>query len=87
MCKLGMSDTILNIGINEDIVNQLVKEIGPRFAYDTYSRFLMDFGVIVLGEDPAKYSKVLEVILLLLTVKANTRILMSLNYRRFLGCS
>jgi hypothetical protein len=56
----------LNIGINDEVVEVLCKEVGPRFAYDTYARFLMSFGVNVMGVDHEKYSKVLQVILILL---------------------
>jgi hypothetical protein len=47
------------VGINDDIAFQLTQEIGPRFAYDTYARFLMSYGIIVMGEDPARYQSVI----------------------------
>jgi len=47
--------------MNEEIVEVLAKEVGPRYAYDTYARFIMNFGITVLGKDQAKYSKALEV--------------------------
>ena len=58
----GMIDSILNIGMNDEIADHLVREIGPRFAYDTYARFLMNFGIIVMAEDPTKYYNILNVI-------------------------
>jgi hypothetical protein len=54
-------DTVLNVGINDDIAMQLSQEIGPRFAYDTYARFLMSYGITVMGEDPQVYLDIIHV--------------------------
>lgn len=54
-------DTVLNVGINDDIAMQLSQEIGPRFAYDTYARFLMSYGITVMGEDPKMYLDIIRV--------------------------
>lgn len=46
----GMMDTILNLGLNDEIVEGLAKKTGnPRFAYDSYRRFIQMFGDVVLG--------------------------------------
>src|SRR5439155_6630166 len=44
----GMMETILNLGLNDDTVQGLIRESGnPRFAYDSYRRFVMMFGDVV----------------------------------------
>ena len=53
----GMMDTILNLGINDDVVQGLATLMGdPRPAYDAYRRFLQMYSSVVLGMDsePAK---------------------------------
>ena len=46
----GMMDTILNLGINDAAVRGLAAESGnPRFAWDSYRRFVQMFGEVVLG--------------------------------------
>jgi pyruvate,orthophosphate dikinase len=37
----GMMDTVLNLGLNDAIVGELVKTSDPRFVYDSYRRFIM----------------------------------------------
>src|SRR5450755_2601366 len=45
----GMMDTILNLGLNDDSVESLVKRSNnPRFAYDSYRRLIQMFGNVVL---------------------------------------
>lgn len=57
----GMMDTILNLGINDDVVSLLAKlTANPRFAYDTYRRFLQMFGDVVLGIDTSQYEEILS---------------------------
>ncbi len=52
----GMMDTILNLGLNDEIVEGLAKKTGnPRFAYDSYRRFIQMFADVVLGVDGAKF--------------------------------
>ena len=49
----GMMDTILNLGINEDVVKGLVAKTGnERFAWDSYRRFIQMYGDVVLGLKP-----------------------------------
>jgi pyruvate, orthophosphate dikinase len=46
----GMMDTVLNLGLNDQTVDGMAKATGnPRFAYDSYRRFLTMFGNVVLG--------------------------------------
>ncbi len=46
----GMMDTVLNLGMNDDVVAGLAKESGnERFAYDAYRRFIDMFGDVVMG--------------------------------------
>lgn len=49
----GMMDTILNLGINDDAVEGITKKSGnPRFAWDSYRRFVQMYGDVVLGMKP-----------------------------------
>ena len=46
----GMMDTILNLGLNDDTVKGLAAATGnPRFAYDSYRRFIQMYGDVVMG--------------------------------------
>jgi pyruvate,orthophosphate dikinase len=46
----GMMDTILNLGINDDVAESLAEKTGnPTFAWDSYRRFLQMFGGVVMG--------------------------------------
>jgi len=46
----GMMDTILNLGLNDTTVEVLAKKTGnPRFAYDSYRRFIQMYGGVVMG--------------------------------------
>ncbi|MDR2042709.1 MAG: pyruvate, phosphate dikinase [Tannerella sp.] len=49
----GMMDTILNLGLNEDVVEGLTERTGnPRFVWDSYRRFVQMYGDVVLGMKP-----------------------------------
>ncbi|MDB4498227.1 pyruvate, phosphate dikinase [Gammaproteobacteria bacterium] len=49
----GMMDTILNLGLNETVVEGLVKKTNnPRFVWDSYRRFVQMYGDVVLGMKP-----------------------------------
>jgi len=49
----GMMDTILNLGLNDTVVEGLAKKTGnPRFAWDSYRRFVQMYGDVVLGMKP-----------------------------------
>ena len=48
----GMMDTVLNLGLNDDVVAGLALETAnERFAYDAYRRFIDMFGAVVMGVD------------------------------------
>ena len=50
----GMMDTILNLGLNDDVVEGLTRKTGnARFAWDSYRRFVQMYGDVVLGMKPA----------------------------------
>ena len=49
----GMMDTILNLGLNDEVVKGLAEKTGnERFAYDSYRRFVQMYGDVVLGMKP-----------------------------------
>ncbi|MDR2057077.1 MAG: pyruvate, phosphate dikinase [Dysgonamonadaceae bacterium] len=49
----GMMDTVLNLGLNDDAVEGIAKKSGnPRFAWDSYRRFVQMYGDVVLGMKP-----------------------------------
>ncbi len=55
----GMMDTILNLGLNDEIVEGLAEKTGnPRFAWDSYRRFIQMYGDVVLGLKPANKNDV-----------------------------
>ena len=57
----GMMDTILNLGLNDvavEAVARLTKN--PRFAYDSYRRFIQMFSDVVMGVDKAKFEAILD---------------------------
>ncbi len=52
----GMMDTILNLGLNDEIAEGLAKKTNnPRFAYDSYRRFIQMFAGVVLGVEGEKF--------------------------------
>ncbi|MGB3345770.1 MAG: pyruvate, phosphate dikinase [Candidatus Humimicrobiia bacterium] len=56
----GMMDTVLNLGLNDELVKGLAQLTGnERFAYDSYRRFISMFGEIVIGIDGLKFEKTL----------------------------
>ncbi len=49
----GMMDTVLNLGLNDEVVEGLAKKSGnERFAWDSYRRFVQMYGDVVLGMKP-----------------------------------
>ncbi len=51
----GMMDTILNLGLNDKAVDGITKRTGnPRFAWDSYRRFIQMYGDVVMGLKPEK---------------------------------
>ncbi|NNG03549.1 MAG: pyruvate, phosphate dikinase [Inquilinus sp.] len=57
----GMMDTVLNLGLNDVTVEGLAKRTGdPRFAYDSYRRFIQMYGDVVLGVEHFQFEEELE---------------------------
>jgi len=57
----GMMDTILNLGLNDQTVLGLAKKTNnPRFAWDSYRRFIQLFGKVVFGVSDEKFDHVLN---------------------------
>ena len=56
----GMMDTVLNLGLNDESVEGLAKQMDERFAYDSYRRFLAMYGRIVLDLDGEPFEDLLE---------------------------
>jgi pyruvate,orthophosphate dikinase len=57
----GMMDTILNLGLNDRSVETLAQKTkNPRFAYDSYRRFLMMFSDVVLGIDKEHFEEIFD---------------------------
>jgi pyruvate,orthophosphate dikinase len=59
----GMMDTILNLGLNDQTITGLInKTQNPRFAYDSYRRFVNMFGNVVLGIHHEAFEEQMEAI-------------------------
>lgn len=57
----GMMDTILNLGLNSETVEGLAKLTGnPRFAFDSYRRFIQMFADVVMDVEKNNFEKLLE---------------------------
>ena len=63
----GMMDTILNLGMNDSVVDAVARQTNnPRFAWDSYRRFLQMYGDVVMGvqkrpgEDHEPFESVIE---------------------------
>ncbi len=56
----GMMETILNLGLNDETINGLIAGSGnPRFAYDSYRRFIQMYGDVVFDLGKAPFEEVL----------------------------
>jgi len=57
----GMMDTILNLGLNDEVAESLVKITGnSRFVYDSYRRFIQMFSNVVMEIPSSEFEKILE---------------------------
>ncbi len=57
----GMMDTVLNLGLNDETVEGLARSSGdPRFAYDSYRRFIQMFGDVVLEVEHGEFEELLN---------------------------
>jgi len=58
----GMMDTVLNLGLNDETVEGLAATSGdPRFAWDSYRRFIQMYSDVVLGLDHGLFEEALEI--------------------------
>src|ERR671917_2777319 len=58
----GMMDTVLNLGLNDQTVEGLAAISGdPRFAWDSYRRFIQMYADVVLGLDHGAFEEALEI--------------------------
>jgi pyruvate, orthophosphate dikinase len=58
----GMMDTVLNLGLNDATVRGLAAASGdPRFAWDSYRRFIQMYADVVLGLDHGAFEEALEI--------------------------
>ena len=58
----GMMDTVLNLGLNDATVAGLSEASGdPRFAWDSYRRFIQMYADVVMGLDHAEFEEALEI--------------------------
>lgn len=59
----GMMDTVLNLGLNDETVQGLAAKSGnPRFAWDSYRRFIQMYGDVVMGVEHDKFEEVLQAV-------------------------
>jgi len=57
----GMMDTVLNIGLNEDTLKAVIRRTdNPRFAYDSYRRFIQMYGNVVMGVKDRVFERLIE---------------------------
>src|SRR5690606_2295078 len=58
----GMMDTVLNLGLDETAVASLAETSGdPRFAWDSYRRFIQMYADVVMGVDHGLFEEALEI--------------------------
>jgi pyruvate,orthophosphate dikinase len=61
MSMPGMMDTVLNLGLNDtSVVGLATQTDNPRFAYDSYRRFIQMFGDVVMGIGDEKFERILD---------------------------
>ena len=69
----GMMDTILNLGLNEEVVASISQSTdNPRFAWDSYRRFVQMYGNVVEGIEHEKFEQVINEIKSAKGIKADT---------------
>jgi pyruvate, orthophosphate dikinase len=69
----GMMDTILNLGLNEEVVASISKSTdNPRFAWDSYRRFVQMYGNVVESIEHEKFEAVINEIKSAKGIKADT---------------
>ncbi len=61
MSMPGMMDTVLNLGLNDDSVKGMAEQTeNPRFAYDSWRRFIQMFGDVCMGIGDEKFERILD---------------------------
>lgn len=71
----GMMDTILNLGLNRETVQGLIKKTNnERFCWDAYRRFINMFGDVVLGIPHEEFEKIMEALKIRYSVKLDTQL-------------
>ena len=55
----GMMDTILNLGLNDEVVVSMAEKANKRFAYDSYRRFIMMFADVVMEIDKENFEEIM----------------------------
>lgn len=80
----GMMDTVLNLGLNDDVVIGLAKKSdNERFAWDSYRRFIQMYGDVVMGmkpeskEDIDPFEEIMEALKKLRGIKLDTEFTIS----------
>ena len=57
----GMMDTILNLGLNDEVTESFAKKTGnPRFAYDSYRRFIQMYSDVVMETGKSYFEKLID---------------------------
>ena len=57
----GMMDTILNLGMNEDVVEAFARKTGnPRFVYDSYRRFIQMYSDVVMEVGKSYFEELID---------------------------
>ena len=57
----GMMDTVLNLGINDEIVQSLIKFTGnEKFVYDSYRRFIQMYSDVVIGLPKSSFERIID---------------------------
>ncbi len=61
MSMPGMMDTVLNLGLNDESILGLAEQTeNPRFAYDSYRRFIQMAGDVIMGIGDEKFERILN---------------------------
>ncbi len=73
MSMPGMMDTVLNLGLNDESINGLIKQTeNPRFAWDSYRRFIQMFSNVVMGLDGDLFENAITAMKNIRGVKSDT---------------
>ena len=73
MSMPGMMDTVLNLGLNDESINGLIKQTeNPRFAWDSYRRFIQMFSNVVMGLDGDLFENAINAMKAVRGVKSDT---------------